>query len=221
MKEIDLLPEWYKTSRKRYSRFYAQYAAVGLIFTIMAGWSIFAGGSVRKAEAELVQLELQKAAIENEVKEYSELSGQVEQLRQKAVLIQKVDSRIDLPSVLAEMSFLIDEKILINKLSLTAEKIDKIKGKKTTSENRMIQFSQTGQESLLGNVRFVVTMSGVAADASEVANLICRLEDSPYFCQVVPLYTEEKKTKDGNVFTGDQLHDTEFAIGCYIDNYRE
>jgi Tfp pilus assembly protein PilN len=221
MKEIDLIPEWYKNSRKQRAAVYVQSAALALVFAIMTISALFTNGSVKKAEAELLRLEVKRAATEKDVMEYSELSAQFEQLLQKKVLVEKVDSQLDVPSVLAELSFLIDDKVLLNRLTFSAEKFDKTKVKTAAKDNRNSQVSSAEQETLAGNVRFAVTMSGIAADAGKVADLICRLEESPYFCQVVPLYTEDKKNKNGNIFTSDQSQITEFEIGFFLADYKE
>jgi Tfp pilus assembly protein PilN len=221
MKEIDLIPEWYKNSRKQRKAVYVQYVALAVVFAVMAISTLFANGAVKKAQAELFQLEAKRVAAEKDVKGYSELSDQLEQLRQKMALVEKVDSRLDVPSILAELSFLIDDNILLERLTFSAERFDKAKGKTPTKDNKNFQISRPEQETLAGSVRFAVTMSGIAADAGKVADLICRLEESPYFCQVVPLYTEDKKNKNENVFAGNRSQITEFEIGCFLANYKE
>ena len=221
MKEIDLIPEWYKNSRKRRKAVYVQYAALAIVFSVMTISALFANGAVKKAQAELFRLEAKRAAAEKDIKGYSELSDQFEQLRQKMTLVEKVDSRLDIPSVLAEMSFLADDNILLKRLTFSAEKFDKTKGKTAAKDNRNFQISRPQRQTLTGSVRFAITMSGIAADAGKVADLICRLEESPYFCQVVPLYTEDKKNQSGNIFAGDRSQITEFEIGCFLANYKE
>ncbi len=83
-----------------------------------------------------------------------------------------------------------------------------------------------------------MVIRGVAADASNVAALICRLEDSPYFCQVVPSFsrtavinaagspsfrsrTKSPNTKGSVQETGGKIQVSEFEISCYLANYRE
>jgi hypothetical protein len=94
----------------------------------------------------------------------------------------------------------------------------------------------------LGDVRFKVVMSGVAADGRDVAALTCKLEDSPYFCQVVPSFSRNAKISiksdsslhaetdvvEGTVETKNRVRKaegniqvSEFEINCYLANYRE
>ena len=83
---------------------------------------------------------------------------------------------------------------------------------------------------LPGDVRFKVEISGIAADAGDVAELICKLEDSPYFCQVYPSFSRNSRIKAGTVpwlgsdssYTADDSYQiSEFEIGCYLANYRQ
>jgi hypothetical protein len=94
----------------------------------------------------------------------------------------------------------------------------------------------------LGNVRFRVAIAGVAADAGDVGALMCKLEDSPYFWQVVLAYSRDtsiksqtsgpvamasemkEKTADtkDNVRQADAaVRASEFEIHCYLANYRQ
>jgi hypothetical protein len=73
----------------------------------------------------------------------------------------------------------------------------------------------------LGNVGFKVLLSGVAADASEVAKLICKLEESPYFRQIYPLFSRNAMIKTGNETVGETLQVTKFEISCHLANYQQ
>ena len=97
----------------------------------------------------------------------------------------------------------------------------------------------------LGNVRFKVVIAGVAVDASDVATLMCKLEDSPYFRQVVLAYSRgdaeigiegasssfvETEVAEGAGKSKDRVRESvvrdkiqinEFEINCYLANYRE
>jgi hypothetical protein len=73
----------------------------------------------------------------------------------------------------------------------------------------------------LGGVKFKVVINGVAADASDVAELVCRLEDSPYFCLVYPSFSRNKKMTVTKRPAREDFQVTEFEIGCYLANYEE
>ena len=124
----------------------------------------------------------------------NELEGKMEVVQEKAKIIEKIDSRIDVANVLAEMSFLIDEKIVLSNVEFIAEKFqDKQQGQQSTDGAvvRAVRTSLNDKQKMpFGDVRFKIVINGVAVDASDVAALICKLEDSPYFCQVVLSYSK-------------------------------
>jgi hypothetical protein len=74
-----------------------------------------------------------------------------------------------------------------------------------------------------GDVGFKIVLDGVASDARDVAEFICKLEDSPYFCQVVPLFTRNKEIKITTSSAGRRggILASEFEISCKLANYRQ
>jgi len=62
-------------------------------------------------------------------------------------------------------------------------------------------------------------ISGVASDASYVADLVCKLEDSPYFCQVIPSFSRNREIKVETGVAEENLRISEFEIRCYLANY--
>ncbi len=128
MKEIDLLPEWYRSGRRRQIGYHTQYAVLGGIFVVMMVWNLAATHSVSRTEAELAELESQAASTESVSREFTELKSQVTGLEKRAEYIEEIDSKIDVASVLAEMSFLIDKKIVLSKVEFVAERFMDNKG---------------------------------------------------------------------------------------------
>jgi hypothetical protein len=160
----------------------------------------------------------------------------VKRFQKKVNILAEIDSRIDVASVLAEMSFLIDEKIVLNKVELKAERFGD--GRKASPKSiSAVRVAQGRLDSkaapLPGSCRFKVVINGVASDSSNVGDLICRLEDSPYFCQVYPSYSRNKNvtaagavvsrpvSKKGAGRAGENYQVSEFEIVCYLANYLE
>ena len=248
MKEIDFLPEWYKSGRRRQVSYRTQYIAIGGVFVVMVVWSFITTHSISQAKAQYAQMATNQAQAENVSAKLAELENGMSLLRKNAESIEEIDSRIDVAGVLAEMSYLIDEKIVLRKAEFIAEKFleeDDVKSP-PVAVVRAVQTSLSNKNKLpLGNVRFRVVIAGVAADASDVATLMCKLEDSPYFCQVVLAFSRgdaeigiEKasssfaetdvaggtvKNKDRVRESGVQskIHVNEFEINCYLANYCE
>jgi Tfp pilus assembly protein PilN len=240
MKEIDFLPEWYKSGRRRQVSYRTQYIALGGVFVVMVVWNFIATHSISKARAQFAQMSTKQAEAEGLSVKLSELKSELRGLQKKVESIEEIDSKIDVASVLAEMSFLIDERMVLNKVVFDAEKIeDKRRAETSPRAGTVVRAVRTklGEKRNLplGDVRFRVVIVGVAADTSDVASLICKLEDSPYFCDVVPSFsrtaeinvTSNPSLRSGtkNVNSGREsrgkIQVSEFEISCYLANYLE
>ncbi len=224
MKEIDFLPTWYKSGRRRQISYRTQYASLVGIFVVMMVWNFIATHSLSKTATELAQAELKSASAESAAQEYAKIKSEVVYLQEKARTIEEIDSKIGVANVLAEISFLVDKKIVLSKVEFVAEKFSgRQRGKPNSiSAVRAVGGNFSGKEaSPLGDVRFKVVISGVASDASDVAALICRLEDSPYFCQVIPSFSRNKEMKTDAKAAGEKFQVSEFEISCELANYQQ
>ncbi len=224
MKEIDFLPTWYKSDRQRQISYRTQYVGIGGIFLAMVMWSFIATRSLSKTAAELALAESKSASAERAAQEIAAIRDEAAHLQEKARTIEEIDSKIDVANVLAEISFLVDRKTVLSEVEFVAEKFG---GEQEAKPNncstvKMVGDNFSGKESPpLGDVRFKVLINGVASDASDVAALICKLEDSPYFCQVVPLFTRNKEMKTAASAGGEKFQVSEFKISCNLANYRQ
>ena len=237
MKEIDFLPEWYKSGQRRRVSYRTQYIALGGVFVVMVVWNFIAMHSISKVRAQFAQMSTKQAQAEGRSAELAELQSELRDLQKKAESIEEIDSKIDVACVLAEMSFLIDEKIVLSKVALVAEKFEDKQQAGTVVRAVRTKLSEK-RKLPLGDVRFRVVIDGMAADASGVASLICKLEDSPYFCQVVPSFSrtaeinvtsnpslrswsKSPNAKDSVLQAKGNIQASEFEISCYLANYRE
>jgi cell division protein FtsB len=240
MKEIDFLPEWYKSGRRRQVSYRTQYLALGGVFVVMVVWNFVATHSISKTRAQYAQISTKQAEAEGLSAKFAELKSELRELRGKMEFIEEIDSKIDVASVLAEMSFLINERIVLNKVAFDAEKIeDERRSEPSPPAGTVVRAVRTKLNEKrnlpLGDVRFRVVIVGVAADASDVASLICKLEDSPYFCDVVPSFSRTAeinvksnpslrsgiKNANSGRESGGKIQVSEFEISCYLANYLE
>jgi len=217
MKEIDFLPEWYKNSRRRQFSYRTQYVALAGVFLVMMVWNFTSLNSISRATAELAQMATRQSKAQNASKEFTNIKNKVKELQTKAQVIREIDPKIDVAGVLAEMSFLLDEKIVLRKVEFVAEKfLDSQWSQPSTGYVVRVAPARFGEQQALpiGDVRFKVVINGVAADASDVAALVRKLEDSPYFCLVYPSFS-----RNTAILTDCQV--SEFEISCYLANYRQ
>jgi Tfp pilus assembly protein PilN len=250
MKEIDFLPEWYKSGRRRQVSYRAQYIAIGGVFVVMMVWSFTATHSISKARTQVAQMAEQHAQAQEVSAKFAVLEDEIRALRNKAESIEKINSKIDVADVLAELSYLIDERVVLQKVEFIAEKFENEQETKnpqvTSTVVRAVRTSSNNEKAMpIGDVQFKVVLAGIAADASDVAALICKLEDSPYFCRVdlsfsrgdakivtgsAPSTRKETSVGGGDVESKDYVKETavrneiqinEFEINCYLANYRQ
>lgn len=212
MKEIDFIPEWYKSGQKRMNSYHRQYALVTCLFIAMLAWSYASKKIVSRASAEIDSNQKQLDNSKPLEQQYNELKDEIAGLEKKAFILERVRSKVDISAVIAELSHIIEDRIVLGKLSFTSV----ASGTDSTNVSKsIIRFSARAgsSQSVLPEADSVVkvVVSGVAAQASDVAKLISSLEESPYFCRVLPGYSRNLKVR--------QRMATEFEIGCYIANY--
>ncbi len=247
MREIDFLPEWYKSGRRRQLGYRTQYLALGGIFVVMIVWNIFAAHSISKARARSIHMIAEQARAEQMSAQLTGVRDHLREFQKKAESIEKINSKINVAGVLAEISFLISKEIVLSKVEFTAVKFADKQDSKTSPDAVAVVRAIPAKFSLdkdlpIGDVKFKVVIGGVAVDASYVAALICKLEDSPYFCQVVPSFSRnadfEKlsgysavprtdaaarlpNAERSDQKTENKMQISEFEISCYLANFRE
>jgi Tfp pilus assembly protein PilN len=239
MKEIDFLPEWYKETRRREMSVRRQYFILGAIFAAMISYNLFATHAISKAAVELSRAEPSRAQAEDTLYELNKIKSQIVQLQKKAKSFEQMDSKINVAAVLAEMSFIIDKSIVLRQIEFAAEPLSKPgKGEQNQSSAVRVVGTTPGAKSQQpgGDVRFKIVISGVAADASDVAALFERLENSQYFHQVYLSISKNTKLQVGTkalpeiprgdtsviaAKTHDNFQASEFEISCYLANYNE
>ncbi|MHC4637304.1 MAG: hypothetical protein ACYTBP_13365 [Planctomycetota bacterium] len=224
MKEIDFLPEWYKSGMRMRVNFRTQYIALGSIFALMLIWNFGMLGTISKVRGDVSHMHSRVSEVTESSQEYSRLIEQVGSLQDKARLLDKIDSKIDVSSIFGELGFIVADNIVLSKLEITAEEFAG-SGSNSLSgvSGRLISVGgisgNQGRE--LADVRFRVTINGVAAEPKNVAELICSLEDSPYFFQVIPSYSRSREIKGGSKTEQDGFQASEFELVCYLANYTE
>jgi len=249
MKDIDFLPEWYKSDVRREISYRTQYIALGGIFLVMAVWSLTASSSISKARAEFVDMAAMESRARSVSKDLAELENQLSTLRKKIGSMEEIDSRIDVTAVLGELSFLIKKDIVLSNVEFIAEKFKNEKTEKDSKQAGAIVRAarvrnQQKQKLPLGNVRFRVVIAGIAVNGRAVADLIRELEKSPYFFQVKPSFSRSTELQIDNTASADSatatdvagrtsemrnttsggsksLEASEFEIICYLANYRK
>ena len=238
MKEIDFLPEWYKESKRRQTRVRRQYIALAGIFLVMMTYNLAATHQSARATAELTRLEGKRIEAESILHEFNVVTKAFGAVKTKANLIERIDSRIDVGAVLAEISHLIEDTLVLSRVEFIAEPLpDKQKDRNNDISGVRVGGSgaNASGETQLGDARFRILLVGLAASPSDVAALVRRLEDSLYFRQVHTSWRDSRVHVSAKTIgaapksqTGESVAErtetidaTEFEIICYLANYEE
>jgi len=212
MKEIDFIPEWYKTGQKRIVGYHRQYILITLLFVVLLAWSHAAGSFVSRAKAEADRVQSLLEVKESLAEVYCEMKETVADLQANTHVLERVKPRVDLSHVIAELSYLVSDRIVLSRIDIQSEAVRAVPtGKKKDVVRIAAGSGRTSSALPEENTRSKVTIAGIAAKGSDVASLISKLDESSWFCQVIPDYSRSKEIK--GVMT------MEFEIGCYVANY--
>ncbi len=237
MKEIDFLPEWHKEGRRRRLHMRRQYAALMVLFLVLVTYNAIATHRISRANADLARLEDRRFWAEGMLREYGAVTEHLEARRAKVASVELVDARIDVAAVLAEISYIISDRVLLSRLEFISEPLaaqEKTPERDAAAVRSASASRAPAKAASLGKVRFRVALAGIAADSAEVAALVHRLDDSPYFRQVHPLYRDNTIQIGAAVSAASHANEsepqrtdarsvnvTEFEITCYLANYEE
>ena len=92
MKDIDFLPEWYKSGLRREVSYRTQYMALGGVFLVMAVWSLTTTHSISKARAEFADMSAMHAQAEKVSTEMAGIENKLRSLQKKVKFTKEIDS---------------------------------------------------------------------------------------------------------------------------------
>jgi len=215
MKEIDFIPEWYKADQVRKRRYARQYTIIAVTFAVMMVWSFVVGGHVKHVSADVEGIQAAFDKGRDKVYQTQLLQSEIAEMKQKADVFDTITSRTKTTAILGELAYLVQENIVLNRLSLTNEPIEEFK-KETPVSGAVVQIgaSKEPQNTVVPETpsRVKVTISGIAARPADAAALIAALEQADYFQQVALIFSRPKEFMKKDV--------TEFEICCYVADYR-
>jgi Tfp pilus assembly protein PilN len=222
MKDIDLLPEWYMSGKRKQQSLRSQYLVLVGVVVIMNVWNFIAANSLSGTE-QRVQEDMYKCAkAQAYIEKTKELTGKIDELSKKAKLLGAIDSKINIAAVLSELSFLVDGKIVLSDVKFEAQKFDTgVQGSSSASGVRVAGTSSNkSADAPLGSKRFQVTLRGVADQTSDVGKFVRRLEESDYFRDVSLAFSRSKNIKVSAGQGDEQRQVSEFEISCDLANYQ-
>lgn len=220
MKDIDLIPQSYKDSKRKKRSLRTQYIVLAGVTVIITTWNFINTHSLSQAKAQCQYKQQLSEKSQNIIQKFDEINAQIGRLREKTTVLKAINTNINIPAVISELAFLTDEKIVLSELKFTAEKTSAAKAGKlstvrisgaTTSNNGTIP---------LGNTKFKGVIRGIAADTADVSAFVKRLENSSYFQSVSLAFSRTANIKLASDDQAKQRQVSEFEISCYLANYR-
>ena len=217
MKDIDFIPEWYKANQNRKRRYHRQYILLGSLLTLMMVWSFIVGQYVERVRADVEDVQTVFEKGKAKVDEGIQLQAEIASLQHQVQIVDATSPRTHISAMIAELSYLIRDNIILSKLSFNDEEIEFDNEQPSTPAGVVVQVGSSSRGNKTSEVslepkRTKVILTGIAAKPADAATLISRLEQSDYFQQVLPVYTKAKKVKEHDV--------TEFEIRCFVADYK-
>ena len=221
MKEIDLLPQWYMTSQRKQQSLRGQYMVIAGVVAMMLAINFAADRSLSTARARLDETISRSSHAKAVIEHARQMSEEIEKISRKVKLLDDIDSRINIANVLSELSFLVDGKVVLGDISFEAVELEKeSRGNPSASGLRVARLGKAGAAGYVGDVRFFLTIHGIADQTSDVGKFVRRLEDSEYFRDVSLAFSRSKKIKVSSGSGNNQRQVSEFEISCDLANYR-
>ncbi len=214
MKEIDFLPQWYRDKRRREGHFRIQYLGLVCLLVVMLVWTISMAHAISAANRKLAALQDGRSAG-NTVGLFQQMRSEMDMLRSQEAVLAKIDQHLNISAAIAELSYISGSRIKFQRIAFSAEKFpQKSQADLPANTIRAVREAMVDKSGPYeGDIRFKITLRGIASDATQVASLIRRLEDSPWFFKVIPAYC-----RNGTI---SQYTVSEFEITCYVANYSE
>jgi hypothetical protein len=230
MREVDFLPTWYKEKRRYQCRIWYQCVVLAIVFLMMIVWNSLATRAISQASTQLSAQETHRLYAQRTSRQFDDYCARIKSLQEQLTFVEALDSHLDVPSLLAELSHLISERVVLSYMQGVAESFDQTDAPPAVpSDDGTAAFSHRPYLPI-DYVRFRIVLGGLALDASEVASLIHELEQSPYFRQVILVFSRDAKAfvepnaqgvPGAHGTAGDTDGNTEFEISCYLANYQE
>lgn len=239
MKDIDFLPEWYQEGKRRRVHIRRQYVALSVVFLTMLSYNLTSEHRISRASAKIARLEDRRIEAQEVMAEFNQISRALGQQRAKADIIRRIDSRINVGAVLAEISHMTGEQVILNRVEFLSEPVAQAAPQSSDNSGSTIRAvarsNKSAQEVPLGDVRFRIVLAGAATDPADAAALVRKLDESAYFTRVSPSFSQPGKLSiapkgpevpvQGGVVPlaagKDTFQVTEFEIMCYLANYEE
>jgi Tfp pilus assembly protein PilN len=215
MKGVDFIPAGYHQDRQRRIWFRRRYATVVLIAVTWTVGTLLTRQFISRAYGQMTALQVayEKGLRKVEMAESLEAKRLV--LMRKDQMLNRLCPRTPVSAILSELSIRAGDRVLLTGLRLVQVPLESLADKSGGGSHGVVRIggaSKEKQSALPDQMTGAsLVLTGIAADAGEVAGLIARLEESDYFMRVLPGYSRNQKMGSRSV--------TEFEIQCMVSDF--
>jgi hypothetical protein len=206
MREIDFLPEWYKTGKKRRGSYRRQYIVIIGLFVTMIAWSLAAGYTISAVEGHVEIMQKSLDAHQNIEAKFDQYNQAFSLLQERGEKLDRLTPTVEIASVFAEISYIASDNIMLTEFEIRSEIYEGASGKANAKSRSRGQKNMAMPDP---NTRYKIHVTGIAANAAAVTDFMAQMEKSPYFCLVIPGLLQDMKDSVA----------MQFQISCYVDNY--
>lgn len=216
MTEIDFIPSRYHRDRQRRIWFRQRYATIVLALAVWSVGTMLAGRFIARAHGQLAALQDSYEKGLRKVDLANQMEVRLMELTQKTQMLERLCPRTNVSAVLAELTARVGERVLLSNLQIAQMPVEPETSDAGGASGSAVRLGGTAggkpasalpQEAMCSSV----VLTGIAANAGDVANLIARLEESDYFSRVSPRFSRNKEMEEENV--------TEFEVECIVSDF--
>jgi len=213
MTELDFIPQWYHASRNRKLWHQRQCMMIGLAIAAVVCGFLAAGRSLTLARAELSVMRKEFESGISKIQQFRERQTELGDLQKDVKLFEAVSPRTPYTAALAELTHCIGPNIVLSKLTIQAVPVESAGRNKAAGPKQARVLLRSGSAGLTapGLTQTELILRGIALNGSTVAELIAALEQSEYYCRVIPGYSKNSKIHDADV--------SEFEVRCVLADF--
>ena len=108
-----------------------QYVALTVVFLAMLSYNLTSEHRIATANARVSRVAEEQVQAEVVMAEFKQISQTLSQQKARAEVVQRADSRIDADAVLAEISHVINDHVILNRLEFISEPVEPADKKKS------------------------------------------------------------------------------------------
>ena len=217
MKDVNLLPDWYKQKRRLKISRRSQYAALVVMMALLFVWNMVITDSYVDMTDHVLDIEKKVAASTQVDAEFDKMKQNIIKLQSQKETWKKIRRYFSVSAVIAEIGSLTDDKILIDKIECLRYKIKE--SKQTQNATRTTDADDSKQMPGIGQVTFQIAISGITETGADLARFVQNVEMSQYFNRTYPKYTKKKTVQLSDHKGRGEYNVHGFEVVCYLDNY--